>query len=124
MRIELRSAIEALINDRTNLDTKLDNLAGAYARDREAMTETSRRIEFLEDCLVRGMSKREAARQLVKYDPRIGQSTAETLVYINFSGSYQTTMRGRKKGRLQQVVSHEPEKVDTPADVEDDEGLL
>lgn len=126
MTKRLRDAIESLLENQKSITAKIDKLREAYEDDRAAQTETSRRIEFLEECLEQGMSKREAARRLVEHDPRVGQRTAETLVYMNFSGMYQTTMRGRRKAALQEAASRNdgPEPIKAPADVEDDEGLL
>jgi hypothetical protein len=122
----LRNAIEALISslksDRFAIPIKeLEDLEKAYKDNRAVMTETSKRIEFLQDCLETGVSKREAARMLMAHDPRIGQRTAETLVYINFSGQYQTTMRGRRRSKP--VAKTAPVRAPLP-DIEDDEAIL
>ncbi len=126
----LRDAIEALIE---SLDTnafgrmvafsrKLSALKKAYQEQQNAMTETAKRVEFLQDWLEKGVSKRKAARLLVAHDPRIGQKTAETLVYINFSGQYVTTMRGCRKGKQAEIPVTAP--VESPPDIEDDEAIL
>ena len=99
----------------------LTNLKNAYQNHRANMTETSKRIEFLEECLEKGMSKRDAARKLSEHDPRVGRRTAETLVYTNFSGQYQTTLRGRRKSGLTEPVK--PTEAIIP-DVSDDESIL
>ncbi len=56
------------------------------------------------------------------YDPRVGRRTAETLVYLNFSGRYQTTLRGRRKGRAEEKAPGVT--ADVPLDVNDDESIL
>jgi hypothetical protein len=117
MRKTLRSAIEALLEDPSRITSKINVLREAYEDDREGLTETAKRIEFLQDCLETGVSKREAARMLVAHDPRIGQKTAETLVYFNFSGQYMTTRRGQRR-KVEAV-----ERVPLP-DIEDDEAIL
>ena len=120
MTRELREAIKALLEEPTKIQSKLSNLRDAYEQDRDNMTETSKRIEFLQGCLDEGMSKREAARKLVKHDPRVGQRTAETLVYLNFSGMYQTSKRGRRKKATVAV----PAQVLPVASIDDDESIL
>lgn len=79
----LKSAIEALLEDETRISSKRQYLKEAYEEEQSTVTETSKRIDYLRDCLETGVSKREAARMLVVHDPRIGQKTAETLVYFN-----------------------------------------
>ena len=103
----LRKAIESLIwtldyhtfGRKATIELKLTALKKAYQEHLGAMTETAKRVEYARECLETGVSKREASRMLVKHDPRIGQKTAETLIYINFSGMYQTTLRGRRTGK-------------------------
>ena len=100
----------------------VQKLREAYNEDREAMTETAKRVEYLRECLESGVSKREAARMLVIHDPRVSQKTAETLVYMSFSGQYRTTTRGSR-------LKHGFVETDTIAviprpDLEDDESLL
>lgn len=95
-------------------------LKQAYREQRAIMTETSRRVEFLEGCLETGVSKREAARMLVNHDPRISKGTAETLVYLNFSGRYCTSLRGR---RLSTVTSPTMPIIALP-DLNDEEAIL
>jgi len=119
MTHKLRSAIEAVL-EHGNASAMAD-LREVYDTSRASMTETAKRIEFLEDCLVSGVSKREAARILVVHDPRIGQRTAETLVYLNFSGEYQTTKRGQRKPVSTETTS---EVVLPVADINDDESIL
>ncbi len=107
MTKSLRQAIESLIwtldyhtfGRKATVELKLTALKEAYQEHLNAMTETAKRIEFLRDCLETGVSKREAARRLAAHDPRVGQKTAETLVYFNFSGAYQTTKRGQRTGK-------------------------
>lgn len=67
----------------------IKTLRKVYMENRESLTLTMQRIEFLENRLLRGDNKRQAARALHKHDPRIAQSTAETLVYTAFSGGFQ-----------------------------------
>lgn len=50
------------------------------------MTNTQKRLLFLEKCLENGMTRGEAARELVKQDGRIKLSYARNLVYTHFSG--------------------------------------
>jgi hypothetical protein len=95
-------------------------LEEAYQEQRDNMTETSKRVEFLEDCLEAGVSKREAARMLVNHDPRISKGTAETLVYLNFSGRYCTSLKGR---RLSTVTSPTTPIIALP-DLNDEEAIL
>lgn len=98
MRKRLRDSIENILKSYPIGESeKIDCMRDEYLKDRNSKTLTALRVEFLEDCLEQGMSKREAARQLVLKDSRIGQSSAETLVYVNFSGDYQTSIR---KNRL------------------------
>lgn len=104
------------------MKTALEELKVAYVENRAAMTETARRIEFLHECLENGVSKREAARMLVIHDPRVGQKTAETLVYMNFSGQYQTTLRGRRLRKSDKVPAKAL--VEAPPDVSNDEDIL
>lgn len=128
----LRKAIEALLkilHENTNAagmpavdESYLIDLEKAYQDQRATMTETSKRVEFLEDCLETGVSKREAARMLAADNPRIGRGTAETLVYLNFSGRYQTTLRGRRRLKPKEITTIVTAGV-TP-DVSDDESIL
>jgi len=111
MTRRLRRAIDDLLeslNGRlVNFNDVIDmlrNLEHAYKDHRVTMTETSKRIEFLEECLEKGISKRQAARMLSEHDPRVGRRTAENLVYTNFSGQYQTSLRGRRKSELTEPV--------------------
>ena len=127
MTRELRDIIEDIINNPDNHKIKVLKLETEYTRAIDNMTETALRIEFLENCLRNGMSKREAARKLVEHDPRVGQGTAENLVYTNFSGQYQTSTVGQsKKSKYQR---EDTEKVKNPEvkisiDIEDEEDLL
>lgn len=84
---------------------------------RSDRTRTAARVEFLRELLEEGMSKREAAHALSSVDPYLEKNSAETIVYMNFSGQYRTARRRAE-------VSAPVEKVDAPEDVEDDEGLL
>jgi hypothetical protein len=125
----LKSAIETLIQSLENetfgrkseTEKNLQSLKDAYENHKKSMTVTAERIEYLEECLEDGISKREAARRLVLHDPRIGQRTAETLVYMNFSGQYQTTTRGRRKSKSKDI---RPALVISTSDITDDESLL
>lgn len=125
MRKQLREAIEALVysENASGLRDKIEHLREAYESHLEGATDTQLRVEFLEEKLEEGYSKREAARLLVEHDPKVGHRTAETIVYTVFSGMYQTTKRGRRK-RMESkgpAVIRIPE---PPPDVTDDEGLL
>ncbi len=120
MTIKLKQAIERVLEEGNCIPDIQDMLQDAYQEDREAMTETAKRVEFLNECLESGVSKREAARMLVAHDPRLSQKSAETLVYMSFSGQYRTTMRGT---RLKHGFKEKPEFVPV-ANVEDDESLL
>ena len=93
MTKKLRSAIEAVIEN-PNPDTA-SYLEDVYTSYREQTTVTTARVEYLEQCLIQGMNKREAARALIEHDPRISRRTAETLVYTNFSGMYQNPRKRR-----------------------------
>lgn len=126
----LREAIESLIwtldyhtfGRKTTVELKLTALKKAYQEHLSAMTETAKRVEYARECLETGVSKREASRMLVKHDPRIGQKTAETLIYINFSGQYQTTLRGRRTGKT--VDESVAVAVVRTVDFENDESIL
>jgi len=126
----LRKVIERLIRisdrDSLALDASmaihLTALKEAYRENRATITVTSKRIEFLQECLETGVSKRAAARMLMAHDPRVGQKTAETLVYTNFSGQYQTTLRGRRTGKTANQSAPIP--IVSTVDIEDDESLL
>lgn len=95
MTLKLRRAIETLI-DNGYSDTALNDLRDAYEALAETKTLTMKRIEFLEDCLITGFNKRQAAYKLTKHDPRISHTTAETLAYTAFSGMYQTPRKNRR----------------------------
>jgi hypothetical protein len=97
MKKKLRDSIEnVLFKYPLGFSKEIDCMRKVYFEERTSKTITALRVEFLEECLESGMSKREAARQLVKKDHRIGQRSAETLVYVNFSGDYQTSTRRTK----------------------------
>lgn len=117
----MKSLDSGLFNETTDKQMILLDIKLAYQDHRANMTETSKRIEFLEECLEKGMSKREAARKLSEHDPRVGRRTAETLVYTNFSGQYQTTLRGRRKSKQTEPVKTTEAVV---PDVSDDESIL
>lgn len=127
MTTELRNAIEELIKSldegtfgrKTLTEENLTRLRDAYRDHLDSRTETAKRIDFLQNCLEQGMSKREAARALSEHDPRVNRKTAETLVYFNFSGQYRTTNRGRRRD-----VVEEPIVKIQPPDIEDDEAIL
>ena len=124
MKQSLREAIEAVVYSKSDLIENIKRLREVYESHLEAATDTQRRVEYLEDRLQEGYSKREAARLLTEHDPRVGRRTAETIVYTVFSGLYQTTKRGRRKKTEQRkapafVVSQAP-----PPDITDDEGIL
>jgi len=90
-----------------------------YSALRKAMTATAARVEFLRSLLEQGISKREAARMLSRVDSSLSSNSAETIVYMNFSGVYQTSRCGeRRTTPLGSTV------VAAPKDVTDDEGLL
>ena len=132
MTSDLQKAIESLIESydtetygrKAEMRNKLKTLKIAYEGMEEAMTDTQKRVRFLRECLETGMSKREAARELCKHDPRIGLNSAETIVYLNFSGMYESTKKGRRiyKDELEDrniAVTCPP-----PQDITDDEALL
>lgn len=56
------------------------------------------------------------------HDPRVGRRTAETLVYVNFSGRYQTTLRGRRQLKPKEITTIVTASV--TSDVSDDESIL
>jgi hypothetical protein len=108
----------------TSVKSSLEYLESVYSSHMEANTETSKRIEYLTDCLESGMSKREAARKLSEHDPRVSRKTAETLVYLNFSGKYQTSRVGRRKS-LSDSTATIPLVPDLiPPNIESDEDIL
>lgn len=130
MTTELHAAVVALIRilDEGAFGRKavirdgLVVLKDAYEDHTRNLTETQARVEFLRRELETGISKREAARRLVAHDPRIGQKSAESLVYMNYSGQYQTSKRGR---RLKQGESPpKVERLDPPPDITSDEDLI
>lgn len=83
----------------------------------ENNTRTAARVIFIEDLLKQGMSKREAAHLLSDVDPLLGKGSAETIAYTNFSGRYRTVKRP-------ETAKHEAPTIESPTDIEDDEGLL
>lgn len=85
----------------------------------ETLTRTAARVEFLQECLESGMSKRQASRELVKVEPLLSHGSAETIVYMNFSGKYRTSKLGIKR-----VAAPKTARIAAPSSVEDDEGLL
>lgn len=100
-------------------------LQEAFEFEEENRTATMARVQYLQDRLEEGMSKRDAARSLCEHDPRIGRRTAETLVYSNFSGLYKTSLRGRKpKSDISSPPNEPVIQVDDPPPVSDDEALL
>lgn len=90
-----------------------------YDELRKTMTATAARVEFLRTLLEMGNSKREAARMLSKVDASLSSSSAETIVYTNFSGVYQTSRQGERK-----IVRANTLVISVPKDIGDDEGLL
>jgi hypothetical protein len=134
MTKELNDAIIAIIKSYDDEDygknkktgQKLKALKDAYNENWNGKTLTQERVIFVEKCLQQGMSKREAARQLVKRDPRIGKGSAETIVYQNFSGMYQTTRRGRRykySNNPPKPIEESQNILETP-DISNDEELL
>ena len=121
LRRAIDNLIESLESDPLNVESIAYDIKDAYQDHRATMTETSKRIEYLEECLESGASKRQAARMLSEHDPRVGRRTAENLVYTNFSGQYQTSLRGRRKSDVAEV---ETIKAVIVADVSDDESIL
>lgn len=97
-----------------NTHTRLKKRFGEL---QESNTRTAARVLFLRELLELGMSKREAAHMLAEVDAQLGRNSAETIVYTNFSGEYKTIRR-------RTLSAVDIPKVDTPSDVEDDEGLL
>jgi len=120
MTKRLRTAIETVIVQGTVNDPDMMELSKAYSEHRESMTVTMQRVEYLEDCLVRGMNKRQAARALVEHDPRIGRRTAETLVYTSFSGMYQNPRKRRRSSLEMTTTVHQV----APPSVSAEEDLL
>lgn len=94
----LIAAIEDVINSHSNYyEENIDKLKKVYeSLPHPGDTDTMHRVDFLREKLDEGMSKRDAAKALCKYDPRVGPKTAETIVYTVFSGMYQKSRRGRK----------------------------
>lgn len=121
MTTRLKRAIEKVLKEGNCIPKIRDALQNAYQENRNALTETAKRVEYLNECLESGVSKREAARMLVAHDPRLSQKSAETLVYMSFSGQYSTTLRGRRLG--DHGFKERPEPVPV-ANVEDEESLL
>lgn len=100
-------------------------LKEAFESEESERTATMDRVQFLQDRLEEGMSKRDAARSLCEHDPRIGRRTAETLVYSNFSGMYKISRRGRKpKPDINSPPSEHVIPSDDPPPVSNDEALL
>lgn len=100
-------------------------LKDAFESEESERTATMARVQFLQERLEEGMSKRDAARSLCEHDPRIGKRTAETLVYSNFSGMYKTSRRGRKpKSDISSPPNEPVIHSDDPPPVSDDEALL
>lgn len=123
MRKRLRDAIEHITTDGCD-SAAIAELSVAYEEHEQAKTATMSRVEFLEERLEEGMSKRDAAKALCEYDPRIGRKTAETIVYTTFSGLYQTSRRGRKPKTQAGSPQEQVIDVDAPPPVSDDEALL
>jgi len=126
MTIRLKKAINAVLSHSHISKDMLKALKEAYDAELDITsptTETAKRIEYLRTCLDNGVSKREAARMLVVHDSRLTQRSAESLVYMNFSGQYRTTMRGTRKNRIE--YDHPGPVIPIErTDVEDDESLL
>lgn len=121
MNNKLRSAIEGILTAKTVTKNLINDLKMAYLDTTRNRTETMKRIEFLENCLSTGMTKRAAAKELVAHDPRINRRTAETIVYTVFSGMYQ---KERKSMTLGIPFESPSIPIDTDVTVKDDEDLL
>jgi hypothetical protein len=122
MTKRLREAIEIIIHPDPYgaCPSRVRELSEAYEAHRSILTVTMQRVEYLENCLVDGMNKRQAAKALVEHDPRIGRRTAETLVYTSFSGMYQNP---RKRRRSSTEITT-PVKQVAPLSISADEDLL
>jgi len=99
----------------------LDKRKQRYEELKKDNTATAARVEFLRECLEEGMSKREAARELSRVEPLLSHGSAETIVYMNFSGRYQTTKQSDRKPLVSNVSKA---RVKAPKSVEADEDLL
>ena len=120
----LKQAIENLLEDiPEGKDLNVDALREAYHSHLEGRTDTQKRVDFLQDCLEDGMSKREAAKALCEHDPRVGPGTAETLVYTAFSGQYQKSQRGRR-GKVTKAKPMPMPKMAPPPSPMDDEDII
>lgn len=128
MTKRLKNAILEVIEwERSQSETIacIAELEEALGYEEETRTATMARVQFLQDRLEEGMSKRDAARFLCEHDPRIGKRTAETLVYSNFSGLYKKSRRGRKpKSDISSPPNEPVIPTDDPPPVSDDEALL
>jgi len=128
MTSRLKQAIEKVCNDwdgggTDDLSDMISELYNAYHEESKNGTDTQNRISYLQECLEKGMSKRDAAKALCEHDPRVGPKTAETLVYTAFSGMYQTSKRGRK-GKTTRATRIPAPTFVPPSSSDDDEGLL
>lgn len=118
MKNELKQEIEKLID--TGIP-EVENLKKIYQKSLESITDTQSRIEYLQECLDKGMSKRDAAKALCTFDLRVGQGTAETLVYTVFSGQYQKTQRGKSSRTARPEPVSLPEFVPPSGDLSDED---
>lgn len=75
----------------------MDKRKNRYNELKLVNTATAARVAFLHECLDEGMSKREAAWELSRVEPLISRGSAETIVYMNFSGRYHTTKQPNRK---------------------------
>ena len=117
----LKDAIEdVLAVFEEGYDECTDHLRDAYENHLEGMTDTQKRVEFLQEQLENGLSKRQAAQALCGHDPRVGPGTAETLVYTVFSGQYQKSKRGRR-GKVTKATPMVMPKFTLPSSTDDED---
>lgn len=100
------------------MDEQFEKRKKRYHELCKTNTRTAARVEFLQECLEDGMAKRDAAHELSRVDPALSHASAETIVYMNFSGRYKVSRQGIP------MKSSKPSKVSAPKNVEDDEELL
>ena len=127
MTKQVKEAIEYLIDTtfkyHKDAIQAINQLKDAYLKQLDNRTDTQIRIDYLQECLDSGMSKREAAKALCVHDPRVGPGTSETLVYTVFSGQYQKTRRGRR-GKVTKAIHIERPVFNPPPSPMDDEDII
>lgn len=99
----------------------MDDRKNRYDELKTTNTATAARVSFLQECLEAGMSKREAAWELSRVEPLLSKGSAETIVYMNFSGRYQTTKQPERKNAPSNASKA---RIEAPKSVEADEDLL